>query len=630
MNKKQYFIIDFDSTFIKTEGLEEFASVVLKRRKNKDQILAKIQEITKKGMEGTITFEQSLNKRMKLLAGNKTHVRETVKNLQKKVSLSIKRNQSFFNTHRPYIYIVSGGFKEFISPIVTKFGILSDHILANSFIYDEKGKICGYDRNNLLAKTNGKTNAVKSLHLDGEIYVIGDSYTDYQVKQMGAARYFIAFTENVKREIAVQKADRSVGSFDEFLYINKLPMSFSYPKNRIKVLLLENIHNEAVQQFEKEGYSVEWYPSSLLFQQLVSKISGASILGIRSKTTIDTKVLSWANRLLAIGIFGIGTNNVDLTACVNQGIAVFNAPYSNTRSVVELVLGEIIMLMRGIMDKNTKLHQGHWIKSASQQYEIRGKTLGIIGYGNIGSQLSVLAEGLGMKVLFYDIVDKLALGNAKKCRSLHDVLKRSDVITVHVDGNVHNKNLVDKKEFVVMKKGVIFLNLSRGFIVNMHALKNAIQNGKVKGAGIDVFPQEPKDNNTPFFSELRNLPNVILTPHIGGSTEEAQENIGEFVSNKVIDFINNGNTYLSVNIPSIRLPKMGQAHRLLHLHRNVPGILAQINSILANNNINILGQYLKTNEQIGYVITDVNKKYDSNVLKELRQIPNTIRFRVLY
>jgi len=630
MEKKQYFIIDFDSTFIKTEGLEEFANVVLSKRKDKEAILAKIKLITKKGMEGKMSFAQSLSDRMKLLLGTKHHIKQTVKILQKMISTSVKRNKSFFKKYRNHIYIISGGFKEFIAPIVQIFGIGPDHIFANTFITDAKGHITGYDKENLLAQKNGKVKAVQSLNLSGEIYVIGDGYTDFQIKQMGAAKHFIAFTENIKREIVVQKADKEVGSFDEFLYVNKLPMSFSYPKNRIKVLLLEHIHNEAVKIFEKEGYPVEWYPSSVSSHQLASKINSVSILGIRSKTIVDATILSRANRLLAIGIFGIGTNNVDLTSCTDHGISVFNAPYSNTRSVVELVLGEIIMLMRTIMDKSAKLHQGIWIKSASQQYEIRGKTLGIIGYGNIGSQLSVLAEGLGMKVLFYDIVDKLALGNAKKCRSLHDVLKRSDVISIHVDGNVRNKNLIDEKEFAVMKKGAIFLNLSRGFIVNMNALKNAIQNGKVKGTGIDVFPEEPKDNTTPFLSELRNLPNVILTPHIGGSTEEAQKNIGEFVSNKIIDYINNGNTYLSVNIPSIQLPKMGQAHRLLHLHRNVPGILAKINGILADNNINILGQYLKTNEQIGYVITDVNKKYDVRVLEELKQIPDTIRFRVLY
>ena len=626
----EYFIIDFDSTFVKTESLEEFASVVLEKRKDKEEVLKKIQNITKQGMEGTITFEKSLFERMQLLTGTKYHIKQTVKILQKKISASVKRNKSFFKKYRNQIYIISGGFKELIEPVIKTYGIPADHVYANTFIVDAKGHITGYDQKNNLAQRNGKVKAVQSLHLQGDIYVIGDGYTDFQIKQMGTAKHFIAFTENVKREIVVEKADKEAGSFDEFLYVNKLPMSYSYPKNRIKVLLLERIHNEAVKRFEKEGYPVECHEQSLSPEKLVEKINSVSILGVRSRTSIDERIISKAKRLLTIGVYGIGINHVNLAICSKKGISVFNAPYSNTRSVVELVLGEIILLIRGIIDKNTKMHNGIWNKSSTNAHEIRGKTLGIIGYGNIGSQLSVLAESLGMNVCFYDIVDKLALGNAKKCKTLGELLERADVITVHVDGNPRNNNLIGENEFSKMKDNVIFINSSRGSVVNLQALTSSIKKNKVRGAAIDVFPHEPKGNDEQFVSELQNLPNVILTPHIGGSTEEAQKNIGVFVTEKIIDYINNGNTYLSVNIPQIQLPQMKQAHRLLHLHHNVPGILAQINGILAKNNINILGQYLKTNEQIGYVITDVNKKYDVKVLEELKKIPNTIRFRVLY
>jgi D-3-phosphoglycerate dehydrogenase len=630
MTNKTYFIIDFDSTFIQTEGLEEFAKIVLRNRKNKDRILEEINRLTRAGMEGKIDFEKSLSKRMRLLGGSRSDIEKTVAVLRKKISRSIKRNKLFFKQYRKFIYIVSGGFREFIEPVVESFYITPDHIFANRFIFDSEGKIIGYDKDNPLAKKDGKVAAVKSLRLNGEIYVIGDGYTDWQIKEIGAAKHFIAFTENVKRLAVIKKADRVVSSFDEFLYVNRLPMSFSYPKNRIKVVLLENINNLAVKLFEKEGYTVEYYQSSPSKEKLTEIVESASVLGVRSRTIIDEEIISAAKRLLAIGVYAIGVNNIDLIGAAKKGIVVFNAPYSNTRSVVELVIGEMIMLQRGILDKNKLMHQGVWQKTAVNSYELRGKTLGIIGYGNIGSQLSVLAENLGLTVYYYDIVDRLALGNAKKCRHLSELLAKSDIITVHVDGRDTNKNLIGKEEFAKMKDGVIFLNLSRGFVVDLDALKAAILSGKVRGAAIDVFPVEPKSNQEKFSCELQNLPNVILTPHIGGSTQEAQKNIAQFVNEKIIDYINSGNSYLSVNFPQIKLTKTKSSHRLLHIHENVPGILANINGVLARNKINILGQYLKTNEQIGYAITDVDKKYDHLVLQQLKKIPQTIRFRVLY
>lgn len=319
-----------------------------------------------------------------------------------------------------------------------------------------------------------------------------------------------------------------------------------------------------------------------------------------------------------------------MKAAAQKGTVIFNAPYSNTRSVVELVIGETIMLYRQIFEKNKKLHQGVWDKSVKDCCEIRGKKLGIIGYGNIGSQLSVLAESLGMEVYFYDIEDKLSLGNAKKCASLDKLLKKADVVTLHVDGRAVNKHLIGYQQFNLMKDKVIFLNLSRGFVVDMKALVANVKNGKVAGAAIDVFQDEPKTNNEKFYSQLQNFPNIILTPHIGGNTQEAQKNIGEFVAKKIVDYINTGNTMLSANFPNIQFPKQKKFHRLIHIHKNLPGILAKINGTLGKSNINIEGQYLKTDENIGYVITDVNKKYSQNVIGELKKIPETIRFRILY
>ncbi len=309
---------------------------------------------------------------------------------------------------------------------------------------------------------------------------------------------------------------------------------------------------------------------------------------------------------------------------------MFNAPYSNTRSVVELALAEIIMLIRNIPDKSAKMHRGEWDKSAAGSFEIRGKKLGIIGYGNIGAQLSVLAESAGMNVFYYDLVEKLALGNATKCASLEELLSTVDVVTLHVDGRKENSTFIGEKEFALMKPGSIFLNLSRGHVVDIHALKNAILNGTIVGCGVDVFPEEPKSNKDPFESELKGLPNVILTPHIGGSTQEAQENIARFVPSRIIEYINTGSTTNSVNFPNLQLPILDNAHRLIHIHQNVPGILAKINNVLADHDINIVGQYLKTNETIGYVITDIDKAYNPDVIKALKAISHTIKFRILY
>lgn len=629
-NKKIYFIIDFDSTFIKTEALDELFKISLKGNKNADVLLTKFSELTELGMKGKITFSESLKQRIELLNANRNHIAVLIKTLNKQVSASVKRNLNFFKKYSDNIYIISGGFKEIIFPIVKKFFVKEKNVFANSFEFDKNGNIAGFDKSNLLCQNNGKIKQLQKLNLNGVLYVIGDGYTDYELKKAGVAHKFFAFTENIEREIVSSKADHVTPNLDEFLYVNKLPMAISYPKNRIKVLMLENIHKDAFDIFKKEGYQVDSINKSLNENDLKQKIKDVSILCIRSKTQIGSDVLNEANRLICIGAFCIGTNQIDLNAALKKGIAVFNAPFSNTRSVVELALAEIIILMRNIVDKSNFLHNGIWDKSAAGSYEIRGKKIGIIGYGKIGSQLSVLAEDLGMEVYYFDVLDKLALGNAKKCNSLSELLKKCDVITLHVDGNKLNTNLISEKEFKQMKNGVIFVNLSRGHVVNIDDLVKYINIGKIRGAAVDVYPYEPVGNDERFVSGLQKLPNVILTPHIGGSTEEAQKNIGNFVPAKIIDFINSGNTFYSVNFPEIQLPALQNAHRLIHIHENVPGILANINNVLANHNINIIGQYLKTNEFVGYVITDISKKYHPDVIHDLKKIQHTIKFRILY
>lgn len=620
MLEGRFFVIDFDSTIIQSETLEELAAISLKNDQNKEEILSQIKGITDSAMEGSISVPDALDMRIKLLHANKEHLKLLIGVLKSRITPSFLRNRDFFKLHRNNIYIISNGFREVMIPVLEQFGLLEKNIFGNTFSFDGFDNITGFDEKNILAKDNGKVEALRSLKLNGDVYVLGDGYTDYQMKESGLAAKFFAITENARRSSVVEKADYVVSDFDEFLSMN----------SGIKVLLLDNISPEAVSMFKKAGYAVEVNSKHLDEKELANEIKKVSVLGIRTRTGITEGILSNANKLKVIGVFSIGTSNVDLNACSKKGIVVFNAPYSNTRSVVELAIGEIIMLMRNAFDKSMKLHNGVWDKSASGSFEIRGKKLGIIGYGNIGAQLSVLAESLGMEVYYYDIVERLALGNVKKCKSLEELLKISDVVSLHVDGNPKNKNLIGEKEFQIMKEGAVFLNLSRGSLFDSKALAKCIQNGKIKGAGIDTFPNEPKSSNEEFVSELRNLPNVILTPHIGGSTEEAQKNIAEFVSARIIDFVDSGNTSLSVNFPNIQLPVLKDAHRFIHVHDNVPGVLSQINGVLARRNINILGQYLKTNELIGYVITDVSREYDGEVIDELKKVFHTINFRVLY
>ncbi|RAU82236.1 phosphoglycerate dehydrogenase [Pontibacter arcticus] len=630
MSKDKYFILDFDSTFTQVEALDLLGEIALQHTESKEQILEEIKAITNSGMDGSSSFSEGLLKRIHLLQAHKKHLQELIGTLEDKVSDSIKRNKAFFEEYTDQILIVSSGFKEFIVPVVTPYGIKEENVYANTFVFDAQGYISGFDTDNELSQDKGKIKLLQKLALQGDVYVLGDGYTDYEIKEAGLANKFYAFTENIARDKVVEVAEHIAPNLDEFLYQNNLPMTISYPKNRIKVLLLENVHPSALALFKQEGYQVETMAGALSEDELCEKIKDIAILGIRSKTQVTAKVLQQANRLISIGAFCIGTNQIDLEAALWAGITVFNAPFSNTRSVVELALGEIIMLSRNVFEKSMKMHQGNWDKSASGSMEVRDKKLGIIGYGNIGSQLSVLAEALGMQVYYYDVVEKLQLGNARKCETLEQLLETVDVVTLHVDGRESNKGFFGEEAFAHMKPGAIFLNLSRGHIVDLPALTQALKSGKVAGAAVDVFPYEPATNQEEFTNELRGLPNVILTPHIGGSTIEAQENIARFVPTRIMQYINTGNTYQSVNFPNIQLPALKNAHRLIHIHRNVPGVLASINSALASNQVNILGQYLKTNEQIGYVITDIDKAYNKKVIEELRCIPATIKFRMLY
>ena len=405
----------------------------------------------------------------------------------------------------------------------------------------------------------------------------------------------------------------------------------SLDKSKIRILLLEGVHQSALDTLEAAGYSnIEYVKTALAGDELKAKIKDAHFVGIRSRTQLTEDVFEAAEKLIGVGCFCIGTNQVDLIAAAIRGIPVFNAPYSNTRSVAELVLAEAILMLRGIPEKSTVCHRGGWIKSAEGSYEIRGKNLGIVGYGSIGSQLSVLAEAMGMNVYFYDTITKLSLGNAKQVETMDELLAMSDIVSLHVPETADTKDMMAAEQFAKMKKGGLFINAARGTVVDIPALADAIKSGHLGGAAVDVFPAEPKGNKDEFVSELRGLDNVILTPHIGGSTQEAQANIGKEVGEKIGTYSDTGTTLSAVNFPQVALPQHGEFHRILHIHKNVPGVLNAINTIFAENNINILGQFLQTTADIGYVVIDVESTAGELALEKVKEVEGTIRARVLF
>jgi D-3-phosphoglycerate dehydrogenase len=408
-------------------------------------------------------------------------------------------------------------------------------------------------------------------------------------------------------------------------------MKTSYPKEKIRFLFLEGVHPTGLRMLKSAGYKdIETFSGAFSESELIRKIKDVHMLGIRSKTRLTDAVLEAGKHLLGVGAFCIGTNQIDLDSCTRRGIAVFNSPFSNTRSVAEMVIAHCINLMRRTTEKNAAAHAGEWQKSSENCFEIRGKTLGIVGYGHIGSQVSVLAETLGMNVVFYDVEPKLSLGNARSVKTLDELLKIADVVTLHVPETAATHQLMNLARMKRMKKGACLINYSRGNVVDLIALRKLLENGSIAGAAIDVFPSEPKTNKDPFSTPLQGIPNVILTPHIGGSTMEAQENIGTDVTSKLIHYLESGTTTGSLSVPALTLPEFHGMHRLLHIHHNRPGVLGDINSRLSRLKVNILGQYLQTNRQIGYVVTDCDPKYSKSALEELRKVKHTIRCRSLH
>ena len=624
------YVFDFDSTLVRIETLEALADIALGGAPDAAAIRDRISALTDAAMAGDLPFGEALRLRLSLLPLTRAHVTELAERILDEGTPSVRRNLRFFRENAGRIVILSGGFREVIAPLAAHLHIPADQVLCNDLLYDADGLVTGVDSANPLAEAGGKPVVIKALALPGPVVMVGDGWTDAEVKLQGAADRFHAFTEIVRRETVVAAADEEAPSIDEFLHAEGLAGRYSYPRGRIRILLLENIHPAAVERLEEAGYTVETRKGALDEDALIEAVRGVHVLGVRSKTQVSAKVLQAADRLMAVAAFCIGTNQIDLDAAAARGVAVFNAPYSNTRSVVELAVGLTIVLLRDVSDKSAAMHRGEWNKSADGSRELRGKTLGIVGYGAIGSQLSVLAEALGMRVIFHDLTERLTLGNARRMPSLDALLAESDVVSLHVDGRADNTALIGAAELSRMKPGALLLNLSRGHIVDVGALAQALGSGRIGGAALDVFPDEPATNADPFDSPLRGLKNVILTPHIGGSTEEAQEAIGAFAAERLLAYLNRGDTTFCVNLPNVQLAEVSGAHRILHIHRNQPGVLADLNRALAAAGLNILGQHLKTDERTGYVITDVDRDYDPEALRTLKSVAGTLRFRMLH
>ncbi len=622
-----FLVLDFDNTIIKGETLEILAEISLHDSAHQKAVCDQIATLTEEAMSGRLDFSVAIQKRLALLSLREEHILLAIEELKKRITDSFWLHRSFLKKYADRIYIVSGGFRELIVPVIRILGLREDHVYANDLLYNFSRKVVGCDSSNPLAQTSGKAHVVSAWGHFGNGVVLGDGFTDLEIAQINKNCQFFAFTENITRFDIVQSADKVVANFTEFLQM--LPKSAQVESNEdIKVLLLENVHPVAVTALRQRGFAVETVKGACDEDELIQRLNGVHFLGVRSKTQVTPRVLASTKTLLSVGAFCIGTDQIELEAAARNGVAVFNAPFSSTRSVVELAAGHIIMLCRQVFEKSDKLHKGIWDKSTTRACEVRGKKLGIIGYGNIGSQLSIVAESLGMQVYYFDLIERVSLGNAKRCAELKTLLNLADVVSLHVDGRSENTMFFDEAKFTQMKEGSIFLNLSRGHIVDLESLAKNLRSGKLIGAALDVYPREPRSNDEPFVCEFQSMPNVILTPHIGGSTLEAQKNIGETIVSRFLDYWDRGCSLGSVNFPNLVIPVLQRGlTRIYHIHENIPGILAAINGLFAKYGVNIEAQYLGTNASIGYVVTDVGA-YKPEFLEDLRGVPQTILVRV--
>lgn len=603
-----WFIIDFDSTFTQVEAIEELAAISLKNDPDKEDIIEKIKQLTDMAMEGKMPFNNSLKARIALLSAKKYHINMLVNKLRKKVSVSFARNKSFFKTYEGRVLIVSGGFKEFIEPVVKSFNISADCVYANTFTYDKKNNIIGADENNFLAQEQGKVKLIKQLKLKGDVFVIGDGFTDYQIKEAGLCKQFFAFTENIRRKSVIEKADLIAPSLDEILFSQNLPMALSYPKSRIKAVLIGEGTFLAESYLKSEGYQIEKYTSRS--NRIGQAIRSASLAIISSNIQIsDDDIVQ--SKLVCVSIWGDNKLPINKNLCAEKGIAVFNSPFANTRSIAELALYAMFNFSK---NQNAKSVLG---------FELMGKKLGVVGYENSGSLLLVLAQSLGMDVNYYDEKDRASLGNASPAKNMIELIKRSDFIVITSTPFTLKKPLFGAREISQINKNAFLINLCDDDTIDLSAIESLLSQSKINGFYMDCMHIETHKYVSTF-------KNTFTSLNQRNNTIETQENIAKYTSQKMIEYLNTGNTNSCINMPNIQLPELQNSHRFIHIHHNKSGILAKINSILGKHKINITGQYLKTNDSIGYVITDVAKQYDKEVIEELKAISETIRFRVLY
>jgi D-3-phosphoglycerate dehydrogenase len=640
-------IFNFDSTLIHTEGVELILQQALQRTapENQAEQVDKLTRISTLADIGETSVADALHQCFALAQVTRGDVEAVAARVREALNPRVVEALAALQQAGKRLFIFSTGFEELVRPVTRALHVDDDHVFTNQLIYDFKGDVIGFNEKNPLFLSAGKGFLVEQLKNDGRLpggtAVVGRSASDLAIRRNNVAQLFVYYANTQMHEEIRRQADFIIDRFDHLLplffseeELSNEKMQVFYEQNGFaekggepNVLLLENIHAEAVQKLEREGLKPRLLKGALRGEELCAAAAEVQVLGLRSQTRLTGDLLARLRDLWVIGAYCIGTNQIDLEAAAKAGIPVFNAPYSNTRSVAELVVGEIIMLMRRIPEKSGAAHAGQWLKSAAGCSEIRGKTVGIIGYGHIGSQVSVLLESLGMSVCFHDIVDKLPLGNARKAASLDDLLGTSDVITLHVPDTPETRNLIGPAQINRMKEGCCMINSSRGKVVDLAALRAALDKGAVAGAAIDVFPEEPNQPTDAFSSPLQGARNTILTPHIGGSTEEAQINIAQYVSEKLNRFILTGATTGAINFPEVELPRVPNTHRILYVHRNVPGVLAKINNLFARRNINIAGQLLQTKEEIGYLIVDVDQQVSSQVLDLMGLIAETIKVR---
>lgn len=638
-------ILDFDNCCLTNEVIEFLVETGLgkfspdERKKRLNQLF----ELNEQTEAGLISYGQKVNHQIKIVEISLEDITKVVKSVHQLLLPGIQKIFKILQEQEKQIILFSRGVDVLVQPIVDILKIPHSNLFSNRLIINTDQQILGIDETNPLFRLNGKVYLAESLkdtgRLPGIIAVVGNCKADLSIQKGGVADYFIYYSNFAEDEQVRNQAHFVINQFEQLLHLvcshtrsssptGILPKRMQKALNeKFKVVLLENIHQTAAQIMRDARHLVQTYNFSPQPDQLKELAADCHILGIRSKTKVNSDDLLKMEQLSSIGCFCIGTDQVDLVAAANLGIPVFNAPYSNTRSVAELVLGEVVMLMRGIFEKNQAAHEGRWKKHTKHSHELRGKTIGIVGYGHIGSQVSVLFESLGLQVLFYDINDKLPLGNAKRVMKLEDLLGQSDVVTMHVPDTELTRRMISTNEFAYFKPNSLLINSSRGKIIDLDALVKALHNGQLFGAAIDVFPREPAMKDAPFSTVLQNIPNVILTPHIAGSTVEAQENIASEVGKKLIDFIATGATIGAVNFPEVELPASKNSYRILYAYRNVPGVLAKIYTVFSQREVNVKSQILKTRDNVGYMIIDIEYQNSAQISELLKRVTETIRVR---